>query len=315
MSGWFDQASDFHALRAAARRAARGTRSTQAARFLCELESECLALQGELVAGTYQPGPFRTFRIQDPKPRLISAAPFRDRVVHHALCAAMEPVFERVAVFDSYACRPGKGTLAAVRRVQRLSRGHAWFAKVDVLHFFETVDLEVLLTRLRRYFPEPALLRLCETILRAGGPGLPIGNLTSQHFANFLLGAVDHHALGRVRVGGWVRYMDDMLILGPDKDTVRAHADAVVGFTQSALHQQERVDARRLAPVHTGVPFLGFRIWPHRVRMDRARKRRLALRLRGDDPVRQQAAVAWSEQADTRGLRVALLQGRAGRGM
>lgn len=322
----FDQATDFHALREAARRAARGTRSRESAVFLCDLESHVLALQGQLRAGSYQPGPFRTFHIVDPKPRTISAAPFRDRVVHHALCAAMEPTFERYAVFDSYACRKGKGNLAAVHRVQALSRRHAWFAKLDVLHCFETVDLDVLLAMLRRRFGEHRLMALCETILRAGagpdGRGLPIGNLTSQHFANFLLGVVDHFAQEQLRVGGWVRYMDDMVVLGADKDRVRDRADAVAAFLGDVLHQQEKTAARRLAPVHTGLPFLGFRIWPQRVRLDRARRRRLARRLRSldrglaaghispaDAQQRGAAVTAWAEQGDTLGLRRSLLWG------
>ena len=119
----FEQVADFHALRTAAVRAARGKRrQPEAAAFLADLEPEVLRLQRELLAGAWRPGPYRTFAITDPKPRTISAAPFRDRVVHHALCAALEPVFERYAVFDSYACRPGKGTLAALRRAQAHAR-------------------------------------------------------------------------------------------------------------------------------------------------------------------------------------------------
>lgn len=132
---------------------------------------------------------------------------------------------------------------------------------------------------------------------------------------NFLLGAVDHYALEQLRVGGWVRYMDDMVILGADKTTVRAQADAVVAFIADRLHQQERVEARRLAPVHTGLPFLGFRVWPQRLRLDASRKRRLARHLRLSDPIRLQSAVAWAEQGDTRGLRVSLLRAAPQRDM
>ncbi len=130
MGRWFDEATEFWALRTAARRAARGGRSSAGtASFLCELETEVLTLQRELRSGSYQPGAFHVFPIREPKPRLISAAPFRDRVVHHALCAALEPTLEAEADPDSYACRRGKGTLAALRRIQAHTRSWPWFGK------------------------------------------------------------------------------------------------------------------------------------------------------------------------------------------
>ena len=134
----FPQVVDFHALRAAARRAARSTPT--GAPFLADLEANVLALRSELLAGTWRPGPPHTFAITDPKPRIISAAPFVDRVVHHALCAALEPTLERYAIHHSYACRHGKGNRTAVAAVQRLAGRHAWFVKLDVRHYFETMD-------------------------------------------------------------------------------------------------------------------------------------------------------------------------------
>ncbi len=316
MTDLFDAATDFFALRAAARRAALGHwRGHDAAWFLADLEVQVLQLQRELRAGAYQPGPFRTFHIRDPKPRTISAAPFRDRVVHHALCVVMEVEFERFAVFDSYACRPGKGNRAAVWRTQHHARRWPWFAKLDVLHCFETIPIDRLLDRLSRRFDDARLLEAVEVVLRAGanadGLGLPIGNLTSQHFANFYLGAVDHFAQSELRVGAWCRYMDDMLLFGPDRATVRAHAEAISTFLEDALGLREKQAARRMAPVHTGVPVLGFRVWPQRIRLDGARRRRLLKKLRwlesanlpaGELQHRAGSLVAWAEHGDTRGL-------------
>lgn len=272
----FDEVTAFFTLRRAARRAARGSRgSPGAAAFLCELEAEVLALQRELRAGAYEPGPFTTFPIREPKPRLISAAPFRDRVVHHAVCAVLEPELEREADPDSYACRRGRGTLAAVHRIQAHCRRWPWFAKLDVHHCFETVDLSVLRGLLIQRFPDPPLLDVLDRVLdRGAGPdgrGLPIGNLTSQHLANLLLGEVDR-------------------------------------------------EARRLAPVHAGVPALGFRVWPRRIRLDGARRRRVLRRLRRQgraveagllsesEAARSAGAwIGWVGQADTLGLRRAAL--------
>jgi RNA-directed DNA polymerase len=256
----FEAATDFHALRDAARRAARGGwRAPGAASFLGELEREVLALQRELLDGSYRPRPLTTFQITDPKPRTISAAAFRDRVVHHALCAAMAPTFERFAIDHSYACRVGKGNRAAVAQVQRLTRRHPWYCKLDVRHFFENVDHRTLLDLLARRFKDRRALDLVEQLLAVGarepGVGLPIGNLTSQHFGNFYLSHLDHHALERLRVGAWVRYMDDLLIFGPDKQRVRAWAHGVARYIEGPLKLAVKHEATVLAPVHVGVPF------------------------------------------------------------
>lgn len=322
-------ALDFHALtdlwwlRAAARRAARGlARRRSAAAFLCELDAECLHLQRELREGCYRPGPFHHFHIRDPKPRRIAVAPFRDRVVHHAVCAALEPVLEGLADPDSYACRKGKGTLAALRRTRSHARVNEWFAKVDVHHCFETMDVERLLARLDAVVADARTRALLARIVRAGvvgGRGLPIGNLTSQHFANFALGALDACARGR-GVAGYVRYMDDVLVFGSTRAEVRAHAHALASCMGEQLGQEEKLGARRMGPVHSGVPFLGYRVWPRIVRFDGARRRRFLGRVRGlaralasgalseaDAARRASSAVAWAAQADTLRLRRSLL--------
>jgi RNA-directed DNA polymerase len=306
-------ATAFHALRTAARNAARGHKQKpETAAFLCDLETEVLQLQRELRSGSYRPGPFQTFRIRDPKPRTISAAPFRDRVVHHALCAAMEPTFEARADPDSFACRVGKGNRAAVWRLQRLTRAWPWYAKLDVERYFETLPLSRLLGLLHTLFDDRPLLDAVEVVLRAGSEdgetGLPIGNLTSQHFANLYLGELDRFARAS-GVGGLVRYMDDVVVLGPDKASVAALAQAMAQQME-ALGLGDKASARRLGPVHIGVPFLGFRVWPHRIRVDRAARQRLLQKLRrpprglseSEVQVRQTSLAAWAAHGDTRGL-------------
>jgi RNA-directed DNA polymerase len=326
----FEQVTDFGALRAAARRAAmRGIwRSRGAATFLAELEGNVLALRGRLVDGTWRPGPATRFAIRDPKPRLITAAPFADRVVHHALCAALEPVLERYAVSDSFACRPGKGSVAALRRVQTLARRHDWFARLDVARFFPSIDHEVLLRALERRIKDRRALALVRAILGTDGVGLPIGSLTSQHFANFYLGALDHHALEVLRVGGWVRYMDDLALFGRSRAEVASQAAAVEAFLQDALRLRPNPRARRLAPVSTGVPVLGFRVWRRQVRLDGARVRRWRARVRSlvralhggrlgvaDAARRIRSVFAWAELADTGPLRRSFLARLAADGL
>ena len=143
--------ASFDNLWAAFKGAARGKRSHwDVSAFEYDLESNLLDLQAELQAQTYQPGPYRNFRIFDPKPRLISAAPFRDRVVHHALCNVIEPIFERRFIFDSYANRAGKGTHAALERAQQFARRYRYVLKCDLEHFFPAIDHAILYDQLAR---------------------------------------------------------------------------------------------------------------------------------------------------------------------
>lgn len=324
----FEDIANFQALRRAALRAARGHRyATGVAGFLANLEPEVLALERELLAGTWAPRPLRVFHIREPKPRTIAASAFRDRVVHHALCAQLEPRFEALADADSYACRVGKGTHAAVRRAQRLARAHPWFVKLDVRHFFETLPHDILLTRLQPLLSDARVADLVGIILAAGSPvpgrGVPIGNLTSQHFGNAYLSFLDQYARRTLRVSGLVRYMDDVLWFGPDKATVRSWACEADLWVRRKLGQELKAEATVVAPVSVGVPFLGFRIWPNLVRLDAARVRRLRRRLRtlqrlhaaaiidADACQRRAGAVfSWAAQADTLRLRRAIVSGR-----
>ncbi|NCA72188.1 MAG: RNA-dependent DNA polymerase, partial [Sphingobacteriia bacterium] len=179
--GLFARIVAFDNLLAAERLAARGKRDRESvARFEFHLERELIQLQEELIEGRYQPGAFYTFGVRDPKPRAICAAPFRDRVVHHAVCDILEPVFKRYAIFDSYACRIGKGTHAAIvrarARARALARRHAFFLKCDVRRFFASVDHRVLEAQLARHFRELRLLELLGRIIACGPPDATPGN-------------------------------------------------------------------------------------------------------------------------------------------
>ncbi|MBI5245279.1 MAG: RNA-dependent DNA polymerase [Elusimicrobia bacterium] len=283
----FEQVADFGALCAAARRAARGKGETpSAASFTFHMETEVLKLQRELLDGSYRPRPYRTFTVSDPKPRTISAAEFRDRVAHHALCAVLEPLFERAAIFDSYACRPGKGSHAAIRRAQAFARRFGYFLKLDVRKFFENADHGVIKRSLGRLVKDKRLLALADVIIDHGAPGsapgkgLPIGNLTSQHFANHYLSSLDHFIKEGLRVRGYVRYMDDQLLFSDSKDSLRDAHRRIRAFVEGELKLDLKSEATILAPVSEGVPFLGLRLWPGVVRLDGPAKRRLIRSLR-----------------------------------
>ena len=269
-----------------ARRAKRGKGGEPA--FYLHLEENLLRLSAELAGRRWAPDPYRYFVVRHTKERVVAEATFRDRVVHHSLVGALEPAFEARFLPWSYASRAGLGTHAAIRRVQGLCRqpGSRYFLRLDVARFFESMDHEVVLRQIAAVTEDPGIRWLCATILEAaeGGPdtspgrGVPIGNLTSQFWANVVLDAVDQQVVVGRGIETWARYMDDMVAFAPDKRSLWRLADDVRGML-GALRLQAREDATRVAPVREGVPWLGFLVWPERVRLQREGRRRLARKL------------------------------------
>jgi RNA-directed DNA polymerase len=287
----FPQIASFANLVAAARSAARGKRFKPApAAFQYDLEPSLLRLQTELQSKTYRPGPYHTFRVRDPKPRLISAAPYRDRVVHHALCRVIEPVFERGFIHDTYACRRDKGTHRALNRATGFCRRYRYALKCDVAKFFPSIDHAVLAGLLERKIKCRETLDLLRVIIAAGNPqeevrhyfpgddlftslarrrGIPIGNLTSQFFGNVMLDPLDHFLTEQHQRRGYVRYADDFVIFGDDKAELHALLAEVRGFLfgyRLRLHPHKCQVLR----VADGVPFLGWQLFPDHRRLRRS---------------------------------------------
>ena len=263
-------------------RAARGKRTRPAvARFLDRRETEVLRLQRELESDRWVPGTPLQFDIYEPKKRRISAAPFRDRVVHHALIAVLEPVFERRMVPHSYACRRGKGTHAALEHAQLALRRSSWFLKLDIAQFFPSLVHDVVLESVSRVVKDRRVLLLLERIVRAtpGNRGLPIGSLTSQWLANLTLDRLDHFVLERLRCRQYVRFMDDFVLFSKSREELRCHQCAVEGFVRSTLQLTLKERATLLAPVQEGLPFLGWRVYRQVKRVRPANLRRLRRRL------------------------------------
>ena len=288
--GLFEEIVSVPNLARAAIAAAKGKREKpEVARFLIQATEELPRLSTELISGDYMPHPYRQFRIRDPKPRTISGADFRDRVIHHAVCDVIGPLLERRFIFDSYACRTGKGAHRAVARSQLFSRRYRYFLKLDVASFFDTVDHDILLSLLGGQFREQRLLALLEAIIRCPFPGveprkgLPIGNLTSQWFANLYLDGLDHFAKETLRIPGYVRYMDDMLLLSNSKAQLWGAHDAVCEYLENdrALRLKERVTL--LAPCSEGIPFLGMRVSPGAWRLQQTRFLRTRRRMCGKE--------------------------------
>ena len=288
MSGtplWDDVAS-FGALCAAARRAARGKRRVAAvARWLADLEPNALRLERELDAGTWRPGAPTTFVIHDPKTRTITAAPFEDRVVHHALMDRLEPLLEARLVPETFACRRGKGTHAALRHARGLVRRRGWYLKLDVARCFDSIRHDLALEALAEVTADERVLELAGRIVRAGGRdgrGLPIGNLTSQWLANLFLGRLDRFVIGELGIRGYVRYMDDFVLFADEKAALRAAHGEIERLLAERLDLRLKERATRLAPTRVGLPFLGWRVYrgTSRLRPENLRRTRERLRRR-----------------------------------
>lgn len=278
---------DFRNLCDAAYDAARGKRTALGtARFIERVEIEALSLQRELESGEWCPRRGGRFEIHDPKTRMITAVPFRDQVVHHALINVLEPVLERRMIADSFACRRGKGTHAAVRRAQEFVRRYRFSLKLDVRAFFGSVRHDVALQAITRTVKDRRVIGLFATILRGPvedvptGVGLPIGSLTSQWLANLVLDGVDHHVKETLRVPGYLRYMDDMALFADDKDVLHAaHAD-IAEHLATEVRLELKPSATRLAPANEGLPFLGLLIFPGTTRLRPENRRRYEWRMR-----------------------------------
>ena len=268
----YDRIIGFDNLVAAYEEAKRGKRYTpEALQFSADWEARLIEIHEHLKWRTWQPGAPRVFTVKDPKRRDITAPPFADRIVHHALVRVVEPLFERRFIHDSYACRVGKGTHAAVQRTQQFLRRakRNWGDGIYVIHadvksYFASIDHGVALGPIARVISDAAVLDLWMRIMRGygfdGGVGLPVGALTSQLLANIVLDQIDHLFKDRLGEPYYVRYMDDIVIVCRDK----AHAKATMQCLDDAICRLRLTlnPKSHYQPWQRGVDFCGYRIWP-----------------------------------------------------
>jgi hypothetical protein len=340
----YPQVCDFETLYAAYRKARMGKRGKEgAAAFERRQEEQLIALRDELRAQTYMPGLYATFYIHEPKRRLIAAAPFRDRVVHHALCSVIEPIWESLFIADNYANRVGKGTHRALDRCQQFARRYPYVLQCDVKQFFPSIDHTILSDILAWRVRDAGVLWLCERILASGvgllpegyemdwfrgddlfsalrPRGLPIGNLTSQFWANVYLNDFDHFVKREFSCPAYIRYVDDFLLFSEHKSDLHAWRGAVIERL-SGLRLKLHESRAQVYPTLTGIPFLGFRIYLTHRRLKTARlisyrrKLKRLVRAAAQDPLQNLPALQTSlrgwvnhvRYGDTWGLRRKLL--------
>ena len=256
--------------------------------FSSNLESNLIDIQNHLIYGSYEMGRYRQFYVHEPKKRLIMALPFRDRVVQWAIYRQLFPLFDKQFIFDSYACREGKGTHKAVDRLQYWLRQvdrkpqRFYYLKLDIAKYFYRVDHEILVNILNRKIKDKRLVDLLALIInseetRFGLPvgvdpdlcapcdrlaevGMPIGNLTSQMFANLYLHELDIFAKHDLRLHYYIRYMDDIIILHPDKKHLAAVKDEIETFLCDNLRLQLNKKTA-IRPCSMGIEFVGFNVW------------------------------------------------------
>jgi RNA-directed DNA polymerase len=271
------------------RKATAGKRGKKTvAEFESQSADKLLAIQAALREGSWSPGEYVHFKIHEPKRRRISAAPFADRVVHHALCNVIEPVFERRFIADSYANRAGKGTHRAVNRLQSFARRYQYVLRLDVVKHFPSIDHAILLDILWPAISDPRILDLAAKIVASGDRvleqeyemiwfpgddlfavcrprGLPIGNLTSQFWSNCYLNPLDQFIKRELRCRAYLRYVDDMALFSNSKQELWDARNAIVERLQS-LRLTVHSGSAQVQRVTTGVPWLGFIVFPsHRL--------------------------------------------------
>ncbi len=319
------QIADPDNIRLACWKAAKGKRHTQAVMdYSKSLDSNLTRLRTQILSGLVEVGNYRRFKIFEPKERPICAPAFSEQVLHHALMNVCHEFFERKQVFDSYASRVGKGTHAALERAKAHTKHHGWFLKLDVRKFFDSIHHEVLKRQLQQMFNDVLLLRIFEKIIDSyevfSERGVPIGNLTSQYFANHYLSGLDIFIQDELHIGAYVRYMDDLVLWHEDKAVLKNVHQRIGEFIEKELQIEFKPELLNRSAL--GLPFLGYRVFPKNLRLTHQSQQRFFRKFRildekyhsgeWDEATAQRHALPlfnFVKQADTFAMRQKLLAG------
>ncbi len=270
-------------------RGKRGKREVQT--FSLRLADNILALNQELTQQTYQHSSYRAFRISDPKPRQIHKANVRDRVVHRAIYRILYPYFHSRFIYDSYSCRNGKGTHKAVRKFAdktfKLCRNNTkavWVLKCDIRKFFASIDQEILLGLLKGEILDKNIFCLIEKVVCSfnsgvSKKGLPLGNLTSQLFANIYLSELDQFMKHQLKARHYLRYADDFVIIDCDQDYLLEMTPKISDFLAEKLKLELHPNKVFVKTIASGVDFLGWVNFPRYRVLRTVTKRRMLKRL------------------------------------
>ena len=221
----------------------------------------------------YTPNPLKKFILRDPKTRVISVSDFRDRIIHHAIINTLQPIYEPLFIHDSYASRKGKGTLKALqrfdafkRKVSKNNTRNCYVLKADIKHYFDTVDHEILINIIRKKIRDKNIVELIQKILdnhqsKESKKGMPLGNWTSQFFANIYLNELDQFIKKEINVKCYIRYVDDFVILHHSKQKLENYKSTIQQFLQKNLRLEMHLNKCKIIPLNQGVNFLGFKVF------------------------------------------------------
>lgn len=285
--------------------------------FGAHLMDNIFALHNELIIQTYRHGPYHQFNISDPKPRCISKASVRDRLLHHAIHRSLYPFFAKRFIADSFSCQLGKGTHRALDRfrtfARKVSRNHtrtSWVLKCDIRKFFASIDQNVLLEILTSHIADERTLWLLQNIIRSFAPGLPLGNLTSQLLVNIYMNEFDQWAKHALKAKYYIRYADDFVFMSHDKSWLEELLLRVDTFLAGRLHLQLHPNKVSISTLASGVDFLGWvHFLDHRV-MRRTTRRRMCSRLaQFPTDATRQSYLGLLKHGNTKTLRQMLIAG------
>jgi RNA-directed DNA polymerase len=322
----FSSVIDWENLYFAFHRAEAGKKDRLAVRkYAGELGQNLLRMRSGLIDGTFPIGRYNHFVVHDPKQRIIHAAAFPERVLHHALMNVCEREFEQFSIYDSYACRRGKGSLAAVKRAQAFSKKYSWFLKMDVRRYFDSIDHRLLLAMLKRKFKDPQILewftRIIGSFEKESGKGLPIGSLTSQYFANFYLAPLDRFIKETLLCRAYVRYMDDFVVWENDPERIHAIFQQITTFLADELQLGLR-DFSQINRTAKGMTFLGYRLFPESIQLSQSSRNRFRRKIKklerdfqhdrideAELQTRSISLLAFTDHADCRTWRLEIFHG------
>jgi len=250
------------------------TTKSYVAEFEKNLKDNLLLLRTELLLHAYRPMPLTNFIVRDPKTRKISKSDFRDRVVHHALCNIIEPILDKTFIYDSYANRKGKGSIKALQRfdyfkriVSKNNTSSCYILKADIKKYFENVDQQVLIGIIKNRIKDKNIICLIKLILanynKEGQKGMPLGNLTSQFFANVYLNELDYFVKHDLEVECYIRYVDDFVILHNNGKMLQEYQQKIDKFLKGNLKIELHPEKSRILSLNEGIGFLGFRVFYH----------------------------------------------------
>lgn len=266
----------------AAHKAFRGKRMKVEVRdFTKNFHENLTVLRNSLIDGSYSFGDYHYFKIFDPKERQICAAPLKERILHHAVMNVCHEYFDRRLISDTYATRPQKGIYKALERLRRKAVSFEYYAKLDVRKYYDSIHHSVLKSQLRRIFKDKHLLslfdRLIESYSVGSERGLPIGNLSSQYFANTYLSALDHFMKEKRGIAVYIRYMDDVIMLSNDRVKLKAAVNDFIEYSRTNLLLE--IKPPLIGRIRNGVNFLGYRVYPRRMYLSSRSKLRFRKKL------------------------------------